>query len=89
MTICFSLLVPLLHLLTPVVRSENVGWRAYFNEERCPHTSICRDYFVKRHGYSVTAIITAIISSSEFHDLPLTWENGAEVPTWLSGTYVR
>ena len=37
----------------------------------------------------MTAIITAIFSSSEFHDLPLTWENGAEVPTWLSGTYVR
>ena len=27
--------------------------------------------------------------SSEFHDLPLTWESGAEVPSWLSGTYVR
>ena len=49
------------------------------------HKSTCRDYFVTRHGYSVTAIF----SSSEFHDLPLTWENGAEVPTWLSGTYVR
>ena len=53
------------------------------------HKSTCRDYFVKRHLYSVTTIITAIFSSSEFHDLPLTWENGAEVPTWLSGTYVR
>ena len=27
--------------------------------------------------------------SSEFHDLPLAWEDGREVPEWLSGTYVR
>jgi len=26
---------------------------------------------------------------TEFHDLPLSWETGIEVPEWLSGTYVR
>jgi len=25
----------------------------------------------------------------EFHDLPLTWEKGSKVPSWLAGTYVR
>ena len=25
----------------------------------------------------------------EFHDLPLTWEQGSQVPSWLTGTYVR
>jgi len=59
LTISSSIFFALLHLLPPA-QSENVGWRAYFNEE-----------------------------SSEFHDLPLSWESGAEVPSWLSGTYVR
>merc|ERR1712042_178325 len=27
--------------------------------------------------------------TSEFHDIPLTWEGETEVPSWLSGTYVR
>jgi len=27
--------------------------------------------------------------SSEFHDLPLAWEDGTRVPDWLGGTYVR
>jgi len=27
--------------------------------------------------------------TSEFHDIPLTWEDDALVPDWLSGTYVR
>ena len=28
---------------------------------------------------------------TEFHDLPLTWENGdqTQVPSWLSGVFVR
>ena len=26
---------------------------------------------------------------TEFHDLPLTWEDATVVPGWLSGTYVR
>jgi len=25
----------------------------------------------------------------EFHDIPLEWESGSKVPSWLSGTYVR
>ena len=28
-------------------------------------------------------------NSEEFHDIPLTWESGSNVPSWLSGTYVR
>jgi len=28
-------------------------------------------------------------SIEEFHDIPLTWEQGSKVPSWLSGTYVR
>eukprot|EP00092_Neocalanus_flemingeri_P065782 GFUD01080056.1.p1 GENE.GFUD01080056.1~~GFUD01080056.1.p1 ORF type:complete len:543 (+),score=150.85 GFUD01080056.1:194-1822(+) len=27
--------------------------------------------------------------TSEFHDIPLTWEDPTPVPDWLSGTYVR
>ena len=26
---------------------------------------------------------------TEFHDIPLVWEEEAKVPDWLSGTYVR
>ena len=26
---------------------------------------------------------------TEFHDLPLSWEQDTPVPSWLSGTYVR
>ena len=26
---------------------------------------------------------------TEFHDIPLVWEEETEVPDWLSGTYVR
>ena len=26
---------------------------------------------------------------TEFHDIPLVWEEDSPVPAWLSGTYVR
>lgn len=26
---------------------------------------------------------------TEFHDLPLAWQDDTEVPAWLSGTYIR
>ena len=26
---------------------------------------------------------------TEFHDIPLVWEEGSPVPAWLTGTYVR
>ena len=26
---------------------------------------------------------------TEFHDIPLIWEEKSSVPAWLSGTYVR
>ena len=26
---------------------------------------------------------------TEFHDIPLVWEDGNSVPEWLSGTYIR
>ena len=26
---------------------------------------------------------------TEFHDIPLVWEDKTPVPDWLSGTYVR
>ena len=66
--------------------------RAYFNEERCQlsihTTSTVTCTLLPFSGQSKPSDIASIFSS-EFHDLPLTWESGAEVPSWLSGTYVR
>ena len=89
MRLAICLFFPLLHTGPHPVQSENVGWRAYFNEERCQlSTQPQPSHVLSFSGQSQPSDIASIFSS-EFHDLPLTWESGAEVPSWLSGTYVR